>query len=99
LAWSWPSGDLVMWRMRWRAASPAFRVPAQWPSRVAGARGVVEAGVGFCAVARAGEKTENVIAKNKAICKMQNERLLGAEIVPRLGAACCAPTSARLRIW
>ena len=52
----------------WRAASPDFRVPAQWPSTVGESFGAVGEGVGFAAcaakvigeVSRLKAKTKNV---------------------------------------
>jgi len=67
--------------MRWRAASPAFRVPAQWPSSVAGARGVVGAGVGVCAAARFDERSEISTARKTAIREIPEGRFLMVEIV------------------
>jgi len=84
----------------WRAESPAFRVPAQWPSRVVGSLGAVEGGGGTdCAIACRGERIDSSASRKSVGHASHNRGFLFAEIVRTWGAACCAPTKALLAIW
>lgn len=77
----------------WRAASPAFSVPAQWPSRVAGVRGVDGGGVGVWAIDWRGERARMSASKENASRESRSGTFPEAEIVGTFGAPRCATTS------
>ena len=66
------------------------------PVAFEGSRGAV---VGVCAIDLNGTRIDISPRSKRAVREMHHKNFLGTEIVPRWGAAWCAPTIASVEIW